>query len=634
MCPPPLLWNGPPRVSVSGVVSSEEPFGVITSLTPSTPLLTECVEANVWRSRVVGLPEATGPADPPEPEPEPCEPPDPHADTPSASAPVITSGATRLSMQRPCQLSPSPKRECSIGGVRGTLVILLAVAAVLVAPASAFAAPVLVLGHHGRVTVRNDPYLNGPAPGADALSFAAGSTGGAGVSSGSGTGSGTTSTTPTTTPKPNPPATHKGTPKKKKKPPVTFASVLATMVKRGQITAAEQQQANAAFNGALATEKTLGGTRRAELDAVTTTAHNLAVDGGLWPSRLPMVDATLNANRQWWAHGSLLAYGQRVMFTGSELEWQYYPGQGIQLQVLGSFGAANGMWQAGQDTQLTQLLSELIPLASDRGGGLTWEYYFAWEGGAPPWTSAMSQATALQALSHAYQATHNAYYLTIASKALSIFTKTTANGGVMVPTPRGVRFVQYTFTPQTSIINAFLQSLIGLDTYAQVSGNAAAARLFQEGNTEALWEVPALRHGRLVALSARRGGRPELSRARAPSFLQKLCTLTHASVYCTTATALHRRPEDPASGSPTSPRAARAKHPFSLRFRLSKISKVGITIRRGTTVVDATSASFPYGVHSFSVGKLSAGAYTVTLTATDLAGNNTANPAVPLTLTH
>jgi hypothetical protein len=515
--------------------------------------------------------------------------------------------------------------------VRRTLVILLAVAAVLVVPASAFAAPVLVLGRHGRVTVRNDPYLNGPgttpAPSADALSFAAaGSTGGAGVS---GPTPPTTTTTPTT--KSNPPATHKGT-TKKKKPPVTFASVLARMAKRGQITAAEQRQANGAFNGALATEKTLGGTRRAELAAVTATAHNLAVDGELWPSRLPMVDATLSANRQWWAHGSLLAYGQRVMFTGSELEWEYYPGQGIQLQVLGSFGAANGMWQAGQDAQLTQLLAELIPLASDRGGGLTWEYYFTWEGGAPPWTSAMSQATALQALSHAYQATHNAYYLTIAAKALSIFTKTTTSGGVMVPTPRGVRFVQYTFTPQTSILNAFLQSLIGLDAYAQVSGNTTAAHLFQEGNAEASWEVPRFNTGAWSLYQP--GEEDDLSyHELVTSFLQKLCTLTHGSAYCTTATAFTADLKTPPAITDLTPRT-RAKRPFAVRFRLSKISKVGITIRRGTTIVEATSATFPYGVHSFSVGKLAAGAYTVTLTATDLAGNYTANPAAPLTVIH
>jgi hypothetical protein len=519
--------------------------------------------------------------------------------------------------------------------VRRTLVILLAVAAVFALPVSAFAAPVLVLGRHGRVTARNDPYLNGaaitPAPSADALSFASGSsTGGAGVSSGSGSPTTTTGTTSTTTTKPG--TTKPGKTTKKKPPPVTFASVLATMVKKGQITAAEQQQANAAFNGALATEKKLSGTRRTELTAVTTTAHTLAASGQLWPSRLPMVEATLNANRQWWSTGSLLSYGQRVMFTGSELEWEYYPGQGIQLQVLGSFGAANGMWQSGQDTQLTQLLSELIPLASDRGGGLTWEYYFTWEGGAPPWTSAMSQATALQALSHAYQATHNAYYLTIASKALSIFTKTPAQGGVMVPTPRGVRFVQYTFTPQTSILNAFLQSLIGLDTYATVSGNATAARLFAEGNAEAQWEVPHFNTGAWSLYQP--GEEDDLSyHELVTGFLQKLCTLTKAPVYCTTATAFTADLKTPPQLTDLTPQT-KAKRPFALRFRLSKMSKVGITIRRGTKVVFATSATIPYGIHSFSVGQLPAGAYTVTLTATDLAGNYTANPAVALTVTH
>ncbi len=109
---------------------------------------------------------------------------------------------------------------------------------------------------------------------------------------------------------------------------MTFASVLAKMARRGQITAAQQQQANAAFNAALATERSLSGTRRTELAAVTTTAHDLAATGRLWPSRLAMVDATLDANRQRWAHGTLLGYGQRVMFAGSELEWEVLPGPG------------------------------------------------------------------------------------------------------------------------------------------------------------------------------------------------------------------------------------------------------------------------------------------------------------------
>jgi hypothetical protein len=539
-------------------------------------------------------------------------------------------------LQRPCQLSPSPIGECSIGRVRRTLVILLAVAAVLTLPASAFAASVLVLGRDGRVTVRNDPYLGraalAAAPGAGALARRApplarrarplgahpDATGGAGVPTGTGSGR----TGPTT------PAPRKT---KQRKPRVTFGSVLARMARRGQITAAQRQQALSSFNAALAAERRLRGTRRAELAAVTTTAHDLAAEGRLWPSRLPMVEATLDANRQWWSQGTLLSYGQRVMFSGSELEWEYYPGQGIQLQVLGTFGAANGMWQAGQTTQLAQLLAEMIPLASRRGGGLTWEYYFPWDGGAPPWTSAMSQATALQALSHAYQATSNPYYLTVAAEALSIFERTVPRGGVVVPTAHGERFVQYTFTPGTSILNAFLQSLIGLDTYAQVSGNPTAAQLFAEGDAEALWELPQFNTGAWSLYQP--GEEDDLSyHELTTSFLQKLCALTGAAGYCTTAAAFATDLTTPPLITDLTART-RAKKPFSLRFRLSKMSKVGLTIRRGARVVESTSATFPYGVQSFAVPKLSAGAYTVTLTATDLAGNYMRNPTAPLTVT-
>jgi D-glucuronyl C5-epimerase C-terminus len=46
------------------------------------------------------------------------------------------------------------------------------------------------------------------------------------------------------------------------------------------------------------------------------------------------------------------------------------------------------------------------------------------------------------------------------------------------------------FTPGTSIINAFLQSLIGLYDYAQVSQDPLAQQLFNAGNAEAQAEVP------------------------------------------------------------------------------------------------------------------------------------------------
>jgi len=248
-----------------------------------------------------------------------------------------------------------------------------------VLPSSAEAARVVVLGAHGRATVRNDRFVSGPE----------------------------------TTPAPWPagPDTMRTFARRstKRKPAVTVAGTLQTMYRRHQVSAAVYHGDVAAYNGALRVEKRLRGTRRAELAAVTSTIHDIAAAHQLNASRLPAVFATLAANVQWWPSGPLLSSGQRVEFAGSQLVWQYYPGEGIQLQVLGSFGKADGLYTSGPAgyPAMEQLLSEIIPLASQRGGGLAWEYYFPFDGGAPPWTSAMSQATGLEALTRAYEATGN-----------------------------------------------------------------------------------------------------------------------------------------------------------------------------------------------------------------------------------
>lgn len=214
----------------------------------------------------------------------------------------------------------------------------------------------------------------------------------------------------------------------------------------------------------------------------------------LTPSRLPALFLTLTRNREWWTTGPLLSADQRVQFAGSGIVWEYYPGQGIELQVLGSFSSAQAQCASGQPhlyAQCSALLSELIPLAAHRAGGLTWEYYFDFDGGLPPWTSAMSQGTALQALADAYKALGDPSYLAIVNRALAAFTVAPPSG-VAIRTSVGARYVQYTFDPgrQDEVINAFLQSLIGLDDYAQTSKNPLAARLFAAGTAEAQAELP------------------------------------------------------------------------------------------------------------------------------------------------
>ncbi|MGO9498327.1 MAG: Ig-like domain-containing protein, partial [Solirubrobacteraceae bacterium] len=60
---------------------------------------------------------------------------------------------------------------------------------------------------------------------------------------------------------------------------------------------------------------------------------------------------------------------------------------------------------------------------------------------------------------------------------------------------------------------------------------------------------------------------------------------------------------------------------FPISFTLSKISNVTLTITNGSGTVFTTTSQVPYGTDSFTVPALGAGSYTVTLSATDLAGN-------------
>ncbi|MEA2356359.1 MAG: hypothetical protein QOD61_2488, partial [Solirubrobacteraceae bacterium] len=147
----------------------------------------------------------------------------------------------------------------------------------------------------------------------------------------------------------------------------------------------------------------LTGTRRVELGAVLSNLDRIAAAGLLTPSRLPGLILTVGRNRQWWTTGPLLGDGQRVGFPGSQLVWEYYAGQGIEIQWLGTFGRANGYFLGGRghDAELTALLDEAVGLATQRAGGLAWEYDFRFDGGAPPWVSGLAQGTAIQALSRA-----------------------------------------------------------------------------------------------------------------------------------------------------------------------------------------------------------------------------------------
>jgi D-glucuronyl C5-epimerase C-terminus len=403
----------------------------------------------------------------------------------------------------------------------------------------------------------------------------------------------------------------------------TVRGELARLYRAHAISPTAYRRYATSVNTALTEVGRLSGTRAAELSAVLGNLHSMAVAGTLTPSRLPVLFLTLDRNRQWWRSGPLLRNWQRVQFAGSQLVWQYYAGQGIELQELGSFGKAQWYCAAGTryGTKCRSMVSELLPLAAQRAGGLTWEYYFNFDGGVPPWTSAMSQGTALQTLADAYRTLGDRSYLQVARRALSVFS-VPPPAGVAVPTMLGTRYLQYSFAPAPSqnVINGFLQSLIGLGDYAQVSGNPFAARLFRVGDAEARAEVPRFDTG---AWSLYQPGEEDSLdyHTLVTGFLQQLCTMTHARDYCVTAARFERDLKTPPVLKLLTTRLRGATHSL-VAFQVSKISRVGITVIRDARTRFVTSADFSYGRHTFAVpGLTQSGTYTVVLDATDLAGN-------------
>ncbi|HXB65131.1 MAG TPA: D-glucuronyl C5-epimerase family protein [Solirubrobacteraceae bacterium] len=482
----------------------------------------------------------------------------------------------------------------------------------------------------------------------------------------------------------------------------TVYGALQTLNRSGQLPAETYSEDSATYTAALTAAKHLSGLRRAELENVIANIQQMAAAKAFIPSRLPALMLTLEANTHWWSHEPIPAADQHVIVPGSHLVWEYYPGQGIEIQWLATFGEANGYYDDGHDnTKLREVLEEAVSLATQRAGGIAWEYFFHFDGGAPPWTSGLSQGTALQALSRAYVRLKEPAFLTAAKQALGIF-QTPPPAGVRVPQPAGTLYAEYTYAPTDRILNGFIQSLNGLYEYAKLTGDPLGRQLFETGDAEARAITPSYDTGAwskydqytesdlnyhelltefLVSLckrtsegepgppapsptpatpttttpgapatgtggtggagasggSAGAGGSTGtsasggaaasaakaagVSRGATASTAQASTAIPGDQIYCTTAqrfTADLHTPPALKLLTHKLPEGARG----GVAISLSKVANVSIAVRQGTHVVWTNSALLERGdPRLLWVTPRKAGTYTVTVTATDLAGN-------------
>lgn len=285
-----------------------------------------------------------------------------------------------------------------------------------------------------------------------------------------------------------------------------------------QISPQQSSQWRADYRRAVVTRSGLPrGRRRDELGAVVGILRGMAARGVLAPAVMPMAFLTLERNTQWWAaHGPptgggspgekgaqgrkckplrfpkkkkkkkrrrkaasarVLAHAARLTFPGSGVVFQWYPGMGLQVQVNGTFAEINTQFAqntpesaaAARDT-----LDEMLALASRRGGAIAWDYLFPFGGAQPPWTSGLSQATAIRAYLKANR-------VTTARQIAELFG-VRAPLGIRVPLGGdGNWYALYSFAPGELVLNADLNALVALHDLARVSGDPMIAALEADG---------------------------------------------------------------------------------------------------------------------------------------------------------
>ena len=315
----------------------------------------------------------------------------------------------------------------------------------------------------------------------------------------------------------------------------TVPGELKKLLAAGAIDDAVYAERRAAYDDAKRTVKRLSGRRKLELGAVVKTLEDVAARGQLTASRLAPLFLTLQRNREWWTTGPLLSSGRRVGFEGSQIVWQYYPGAGIQIQVLGHLRqgqralvlapehrARPGRRRAAAARRRARRrprVGVLLPLP--RGQGAVGLQPRAGHGAAGALARGASGCAARTEV------------FPVTSRGLNIFERA-APEGVRVPAGAGAHYAQYSFEPGLRILNGFIQSLVGLYDYGRNAADERAKALYATGEARARQEVPTYDTGAWSLYS--RGtvthesdlGYHTLLR----DFLKSLCTRTAEPTYC------------------------------------------------------------------------------------------------------
>jgi pyruvate/2-oxoglutarate dehydrogenase complex dihydrolipoamide acyltransferase (E2) component len=298
--------------------------------------------------------------------------------------------------------------------------------------------------------------------------------------------------------------------------------------------------------------------------------------------------------------------------------YRYFAGRCFEFHPLANFGALNARVAAGDADGAQRLAGALVARGVyQSGGGIGWEYTFPFGGGRAPWLSGMAQAVAAQALARtAGLVLDQTESASLMGKARAAYQAIPGRLLTSVAAGPWVRLYSFTSLP---VLNAQLQAVISLQSYATTADDADAAALAARMQRAAAGMLPRFDTGYWSYYALPHDPSPLDYHEYVVQLLKRL------------------GPADPRFADAANRFAAYEKQPpafqlasgslGALTFWVSKPSTVSVTTGAGPS----RRATFDGGWHTLSWGvPKRPGSYGVHLTATDSAGNHASFDALPI----
>ena len=294
--------------------------------------------------------------------------------------------------------------------------------------------------------------------------------------------------------------------------------------------------------------------------------------------------------------------------------YRYFPGRCFEFHPLANVSTLNARVAAKDVAGAERLAAALEARAVPRaGGGVVWEYYFPF-GGRAPWVSGMAQSVGAQAFvrAAALLPDQSAELLAEAAAAFrpvpGLTTKVAAGPWIRL----------YSFS-NNPVLNAQLQSVLSLQTYAQATNDPTAAGLAAQMEQAAAATVSQFDTGYWSYYSLAKNPSPLSYQKFVVQLLHKLAPADPRFAQAAASFASYLK-QPPAFKLATAPAG-------SLRFWLSKPASVTATTPAGRSV----RLGLDSGWHTFRWGEPKhAGFYPVTVRAVDYAGNQASFSALPI----